>query len=192
VPTKSLQLYAWTSSPQRCVQGSLRPAWRRRRYQRRAFYEFCLWSLQILQACAVHLANDRGRHPRGLTEAFLLPTVCRCAPPSWRQRKRPRACSSWLTPGARGRRFKEALEQPFWSTLEDDLAARLWRALGRPGVCPCPAHLVTEIIFVQWGTGARRSARKRCSCCQNRTPDCVPTAGPRCCARVGYRVQGRA
>jgi len=34
---------------------------------------------------------------------------------------------------ASGRRFKEALEQPFWSTLDEDLAARLWRALGQHG-----------------------------------------------------------
>jgi len=39
---------------------------------------------------------------------------------------------------ASSRRFKEALEQPFWSTLEGDLADRLWRALGRPGAPhPC-------------------------------------------------------
>jgi hypothetical protein len=38
-----------------------------------------------------------------------------------------------LRPDARGRRFKVALGQPFWSTLEGDIVRRLWRALGWPG-----------------------------------------------------------
>jgi len=31
------------------------------------------------------------------------------------------------------RRFKEALEAPFWTTLPSDITSRLWRALRRPG-----------------------------------------------------------
>jgi len=36
--------------------------------------------LQVLQACAVHLAQNCWIEPQALTEAFLLPTVCRRAP----------------------------------------------------------------------------------------------------------------
>jgi len=50
-----------------------------------------------------------------------------------------------LRPDARDRRFKEALEQPFWSTLEGELVARLWRALGRLGA-PRPFRLHYKII----------------------------------------------
>ena len=42
-----------------------------------------------------------------------------------------------MGPVARGRRFKEALEQPFWNELTTALAARLCRALERPGA-PLP------------------------------------------------------
>jgi hypothetical protein len=54
------------------------------------------------------------------------------------------------------------------------------------------AHLVTVIIFVHWGTGARRSACMRCNCCQNRTSACVPMAGPRCCAPLFHWVAAAA
>ena len=90
--------------------------------------------MQVLQACAVRLAEDRGCKPGGLTQAFLLPTVCRCALSAGQQRGRPAACMTLCSAlAASGRRFKEALEQPFWSTLDEDLAARLWRALGQHG-----------------------------------------------------------
>jgi hypothetical protein len=44
-------------------------------------------SVQVLQACAVHLAQ-----PGGFTQAFLLPTVCRCAVSADQQRGKPEAC----------------------------------------------------------------------------------------------------
>ncbi len=51
---------------------------------------------------------------------------------------------SWLCAPA-DRRFREALEAPFWTTLHSDITGRLWRALGRPSaylaplVCTCCA-----------------------------------------------------
>ncbi len=95
------------------------------------------WSVQVIQACAVQLAAEDNywRNPRGLTQAFLLPTVCRCAPhlSGKGSSQEPAAAVLCLRPNARDRRFKEALEQPFWSKLEWDLVAGLWRALGQPG-----------------------------------------------------------
>jgi hypothetical protein len=48
----------------------------------------------------------------------------------------------------RVRRMKEALEQPFWSTLQPDLTIRLWKALRRPGAplskCPISKLVVRE------------------------------------------------
>jgi hypothetical protein len=46
---------------------------------RRAFDVGCLWFQQVLQACAVHLANARCGPYGGLRQVFLLPTVCRRA-----------------------------------------------------------------------------------------------------------------
>jgi hypothetical protein len=44
------------------------------------------WSLQVLQACALQLARDSWTpsSSHGLTQAFLLPRVCKCAPHVYR------------------------------------------------------------------------------------------------------------
>ncbi len=97
----------------------------------------CLWSLQVLQACVLRLAKNCWIRPEALKEAFLLPTVCRRAPHLSTLEAATSLQQPSLGPDARGRRIKEALEQPFWSELEGALAARLWRALERPGA-PLP------------------------------------------------------
>ncbi len=96
------------------------------------------WSLQVLQACVVRLVSIIWSAPGGLKRAFLLPTVCRCAPQllTLESSHADAAAGAW-DPLQRDRRFKEALEQPFWSTLDGNLAARLWRVLGRPGAPLC-------------------------------------------------------
>jgi len=44
------------------------------------------WPLQVLQACALQLARHSWSHisSHGLTQAFLLPRVCKCAPHVYR------------------------------------------------------------------------------------------------------------
>jgi len=78
-----LQPYAWTNSPQRCVQGSLRPAGCRRGSG--AVHAGASPRLQgVLLGLCRCCRRERSRHswwsPRGLTQAFSLQTVCRCAP----------------------------------------------------------------------------------------------------------------
>jgi len=87
---------------------------------------------QVLQPIAVQLART------AWTEALSLPTVCRRARALTGSRGSP-----WeprLGDRRARRRLKEALEQPFWSAVDEVHAARLWRALGRPGA-PHPLQL---------------------------------------------------
>ncbi len=88
--------------------------------------------LQVLQAIAVQLART------AWTQALPLMMVCRCAP---RADREPRQLAG-AAPGEHcaRRRLKEALERPYWSTVDEAHAARLWRALGRPGA-PHPLQL---------------------------------------------------
>jgi len=103
--------------------------------------------LQVLQACAVRMAC--GYTTGGLAQAFLLPTVCRRAPHLPAQEAATSLQQPCLGPGARRRRFKEALEQPFWSVLPGVLTAKLWWALGRPGApLPLRATSVSKRFFL--------------------------------------------
>ena len=52
-----------------------------------------------------------------------------------RYKTQPAVCYGFALT-ASDRRFKQALAQPFWSTLEGRVNARLWQALGRPGAPP--------------------------------------------------------
>jgi len=82
---------------------------------------------QVLQACALQLI---GGSPQGSAQALALRAVCRRAHARRRPAGRPEV---GLMPGARRRRFKEALDAPFWRLLDPYFVRRLWRALGRPG-----------------------------------------------------------
>jgi len=64
-----------------------------------------------------------------------------------------------VTPVQCVRRLKEALEQPFWSTLHPDLAARLWQALGRPGA-PLSKRPTNKLVVRE-----RRGAAPRPDAC---------------------------
>ena len=46
------------------------------------------------------------------------------------------------------RRFKQALEAPFWTTLHPDVTGRLWQALGHPSAFPAPLAS-QRLCFVQ-------------------------------------------
>jgi hypothetical protein len=66
-----------------------------------------------------------------------------------RYKTQPAVCYGF-TLTASDRRFKHALDQPYWSTLEGRLYFRLWDALGRPGAHPPCLH-VTERHFCAAG-----------------------------------------
>ncbi len=65
---------------------------------------------------------------------------------------------------ASDRRFHAALEQPYWSMLDNHLAARLWRALGRPGATR--PVLVRRVSLCQWlhACVVSESGHPACSC----------------------------
>ena len=101
------------------------------------------WPVQVLQAIAAHLSEYH--YPRSWTEAFTLQAVCRCAldvasgcctkePASGEPRPEP--CT---------RRFKAALQEPFWTTVHASLVASLWRALNRPGA-PLLSRAIIECL----------------------------------------------
>jgi hypothetical protein len=65
---------------------------------------------------------------------------------------------------ASDRRFKHALEQPFWSTLEGGVRDRLWQALGRPGApLPC-LYMISRIRVVQRSMESWRSLMDNHNC----------------------------
>jgi len=100
--------------------------------------------LQVLQACALQLINQHSAPLHGgWTQAFTLQLVCRRAlHVDLYGRALDRLGElSWLR-ATRDRRFKEALEAPYWTTLRSDIVRRLWRALARPGALLAP--LVSE------------------------------------------------
>ncbi len=114
--------------------------------------------LQVLQACADQLARSS---PRAWRQAFVLQLVCRCAPPLTCRRSRRQELR--LRPDARGRRFKEALEQPFWSTLDRTFGGVLCRALGRPGApLPRPSVTTSKISGMQRCPRVHESAAGGC------------------------------
>jgi hypothetical protein len=100
--------------------------------------------LQVLQACALQLFKHSAHLHGGWTQAFTLQLVCRRAlhVDVWTSAREARQLS-WSR-ATSDRRFKEALEAPFWTTLRLDITGRLWRALARPGALLAP--LVSECV----------------------------------------------
>ena len=99
------------------------------------------------------------------------------------------AAGPCMTPIKRVRRLKEALEQPFWSTLHPDLTRALWKALGRPGA-PLSKRPISKLV-VRERRGAALTRAPRPPGISSRPPapavlTCsLPQVRPRTPARCG-------
>jgi len=117
--------------------------------------------VQVLQACAAQLTKYSLRWPQGSTQAFTLRTVCRRA---LHVDKRASTLTARVSRAGRvpssDRRFREALEAPFWTTLHPDVTDRLWRALGQPGARPGPLSSQCNCSAMQHGPSARHPSTR--------------------------------